>query len=150
MMANSETKLILPAVGGLYASGQKISPLILRLVAGIWLIPHGWPKVSGGAAGTAQFFSNIGLEPALLLAWVTGITEFVGGICIAIGFLTRIWAAGGVILMLVAAFAVHWPNGFGWTNGGWEYPIFWAFMLLIIFFRGGGDYSVDKALGKEF
>ncbi len=149
-MANSETKLIVPAVGGLYEAGSKVAPLLLRLVAGLWLIPHGWPKVSGGAPGTAQFFSNIGLEPALLLAWITGITEFIGGICIAIGLLTRIWAAGGIILMLVAAFAVHAPNGFSWTNGGWEYPIFWGVVLLIIFFRGGGDYSVDKAIGKEF
>lgn len=150
-MANSETKLIVPGVRSLYEGGSKISPLLIRLVAGIWLIPHGWGKViEGGITGTIGFFGKIGLEPAGLLAWIVGITELVGGICIAIGLLTRIWAAGGVILMLVAAFAVHWPNGFGWTNGGWEYPIFWAVVLLTIFFRGGGDYSVDKTLGKEF
>lgn len=150
-MANAETRLLVPGVAGLYEAGTKIAPLIIRVVAGVWLIPHGWQKiVEGGITGTIGFFGNIGLEPAGLLAWIVGITELVGGICIAIGFLTRIWAAGAMILMLVATFAVHWPNGFGWTNGGWEYPAFWFFVLLTVFLRGGGDSSVDKALGREF
>ena len=52
--------------------------------------------------------------------------------------------------MAVAAFYVHWGNGFFWNKGGYEYPLMWGILALMILIRGAGAYSVDRKLGREF
>ena len=37
-----------------------------------------------------------------------------------------------------------------WSVKGYEYALLWALLCLAILFRGGGRYSVDRLLGKEF
>jgi hypothetical protein len=44
----------------------------------------------------------------------------------------------------VITFVAHWPQGFTWSRGGWEYPLFWGLILFAIALRGGGPYSVDR------
>ena len=52
--------------------------------------------------------------------------------------------------MMVAAFVTHLPNGFFWTNRGFEFPLMWGIAALFFLIRGGGPLSVDRALGREF
>lgn len=141
-------KLFVPALGTLY---EKLAPLswpLVRVAAGVMLVPHGAMKLFGGMAGTIGFFSQIGLEPAALLAWYVALLEFVGGILLAAGFLTRIVAAQ-IVGLLAVAVTVHWGNGFAWTQGGYEYPLMWGVIALAILFRGAGPLSVDAMLGRE-
>jgi hypothetical protein len=49
-----------------------------------------------------------------------------------------------------AAFGVHLPNGFFWTDGGYEYPLMWGLLAIAIFLRGGDRYSLDRSLGLPF
>jgi putative oxidoreductase len=147
--AGNGPKLLIPTLSGLYCCGREAAYPLLRIVAGGFLTPHGWGKLSGGLDGTAQFFANMGLEPAYLLATIAGAQEFVGGICIALGLLTRFWAAGRVILMAVAVLAVHLPNGFMVTNGGYEYALLWMVVLIYVLFRGAGRVSIDRLVGRE-
>jgi putative oxidoreductase len=42
-----------------------------------------------------------------------------------------------------------WPNGYFWTNRGIEFALLWWLLVIAIFFRGGGRYSVDRWFGKE-
>ncbi len=147
-------KLIVPAVAGLYEAGANLVYPWIRFMVGLFLVPHGAQKLfglfGGNITGTAGFFSKVGLEPALPLAYLIGTVEFFGGILVAIGLLTRPAALAATIMLLVAALHVHLGNGFFWTKAGLEYPLLWAFMFLAIFFRGGGAMSVDSKLGKEF
>jgi putative oxidoreductase len=41
------------------------------------------------------------------------------------------------------------PQGFGWGNRGYEYPLFWGLIMFAIALRGGGPYSLDRRIGKE-
>jgi putative oxidoreductase len=153
---NDTTRLIIPAVGPLYAMLRPISEPMIRFFAGLILMPHGAQKLfgwfgGGGLEGTAGYFSaNLGLEPGLLFAALVGGTEFFGGLFLAIGFLTRPAAAGIAIVMAVAVFKVHMPNGFFWGGGGYEYPLLWGLIALAFFFQGGGKMSIDRMLGREF
>lgn len=147
--AGDGTKYFIPALGGLYSCGREAAYPLLRVVAGGFMIPHGWGKIFGGTDGTAQFFANIGLEPAYLLTILAGTQEVLGGLCIALGLLTRFWAAGAIILMAVAIFAVHLPNGFSIMNGGYEYALLWMVALVYILFRGGDRFSIDRLIGRE-
>ena len=118
-------------------------------------MPHGAGKLFGwfggrGIEGTAAGFAKMGLEPALPLATLVGVTEFFGGLLVAIGLLTRPAAIGIVAIMAVAVFQVHLKNGFFWFNGGYEYPLLWGIVALAIVFCGGGALSVDRKIGREF
>ena len=33
---------------------------------------------------------------------------------------------------------------------GYEFALMWGLLCVAIFFRGGGRYSVDRYIGKEF
>ena len=147
-----KSKLIVPALGGIYEKLSPYSWLLVRVTAGVLLIPHGYAKLftPGAIDGTAAFMGSLGLVPGVFWAWVIALLEFAGGIMLAVGFLTRPIAAMVVGFMAVAAFYVHWGNGFFWNSGGFEYPLMWGVVALAVLIRGGGAYSVDRKLGREF
>ena len=126
---------------------------IVRVTAGLLLMPHGAQKLFGwfggyGLTATGEFFSgSLGLEPGLLFAFLAGFVEFFGGLALVLGLLTRPAALGVAGLMAVAAFGVHLPNGFFWTEGGLEYPLMWGLLAIAIFLRGGDRFSLDRRLG---
>jgi putative oxidoreductase len=148
-----ETRFFIPALGGVYENlvAAGIPWLIVRVAAGALLIPHGYLKLfAGGLGGTIQFFQKLGLEPAAALATYIGCLEFFGGILLAIGLLTRPVALLVLGFMAVAVVKVHGPNGYLWTKGGFEYPLMWGLLALALLIGGGGPWSVDRKLGREF
>ena len=147
---------IIPVLAPLYERMSGLAEPLIRATAGILLMPHGAQKLFGwfggyGLDGTAGYFAaNLGLEPGIFWATLVALTEFLGGLFLAIGLLTRPVAAAIAILMAVAVVAVHLPNGFFWVNGGFEYPLMWGLIALAFVFRGGGAVSIDARIGREF
>ena len=156
MSDHAKPRLIVPGMAGLYAAGAWIAWPLIRVVCGLFLMPHGAQKLFGwfggyGLAATGEFFATkLGLQPGFLVALLSGLVEFGGGALLVLGLLTRPAALGVVILMAVAVFAVHLPNGYFWTDLGYEYPLMWGLVALAIFFRGGGKLSLDRLIGREF
>ena len=148
------SRLYFPSLGPLYVRLADLAWLLLRLVVGLNLVPHGMQKAFGafggpGMAGVATTFDKMGYAAPTLFAWLVVLTELVGGTLIAIGFLTRPAALALLVFMVMAVMA-HLPKGFFWTTGGVEYPLMWGFAALFFLIRGAGPYSVDRAVGKEF
>ncbi|HET8726470.1 MAG TPA: DoxX family protein [Alphaproteobacteria bacterium] len=146
---------IVPALSGTYDSLMPFSELLIRATIGLFLVPHGVQKLfgafgGGGIAGTAQGFEGMGFSPGILWATLAGLIEFFGGLMLAVGLLTRPVAAAVTVFMAVAVFKVHWPNGFFAGNGGYEFALMWGLVALAFVIRGGGRYSVDAAIGREF
>jgi len=75
--------------------------------------------------------------------------EVVGGICIIIGLFTRFFAAALAIELAIAFLVVHLAHGFSSRGGGYEYVMLLGIVMFAIAIRGGGPYSVDRAIGKE-
>jgi putative oxidoreductase len=154
LTANVDTpRLVVPALGGIYAKLSGLAWPLLRVTTGLLLVPHGAQKLFGafggyGIAGTGQFLESVGYAPGWLWALLIGLVEFVGGLMLAAGLATRLVAAA-VALFMANAVLFHLPNGFFWSNGGFEYPLLWAVAALIFVIRGGGELSVDKRLGRE-
>src|SRR6201997_1710260 len=121
--------------------------LILRLCLGITLAAHGFNKFFGGGRipGTARWFESIGMKPGTLHARIAATTECAAGLGLAAGLLTPIPAAGFVALMLVAAWAVHRPNGFFIVKEGWEYNLVLAVSAVAVATVGAGRFSLDYA-----
>jgi putative oxidoreductase len=133
---------------------ERLAVLILRLFLGFAFTMHGSQKLlgafgGGGVSGVAGMMGKLGIEPSLLWAWVVSITEFVGGVCLFFGFLTRFWAAGLVIDMAVAVVKVHLVNGFFVGKNGVELPLTFGVIALAILLTGPGSLSMDRAIGIE-
>lgn len=139
----------IPALAHLYRPLEPLAWTIVRVAAGVMLIPHGWQKLSGDMNAVAINFAKAGLEPALALAWYIACLEFFGGLLLVIGFLTRPVAVLVAGFMAVAVFHVHWGNGFFWTQKGYEYPLMWGLLALALAIRGAGPVSVDAWIGRE-
>jgi putative oxidoreductase len=142
-----------PAFSGIYAAFDPIALPLLRLTMGLILVPHGCQKLFGwfGGLGFEKFtdiFDKMGWHPAVFWVALVALTESVGGLLLAFGFLTRFAAAAIVIFMINAVWATS-AKGFFWAQGGMEYPILIGIVALVFLIKGGGRFSVDHALGKE-
>ncbi|HEY6633667.1 MAG TPA: DoxX family protein [Rhizobiaceae bacterium] len=142
-----QTRLIIPALGGVYASLREGGETLLRVVAGLALVTHGWGKITNpfGAAGMVE---SLGFYPGVFWSPLLAATEFFGGMLIAIGLLTRPASFAAMFVLLVTVY-FHWivrSEGFA----GAEKSILWAAIFLFFAIRGGNRHSVDARLGREF
>ena len=88
-----------------------VPPLLLRLILAPVMIQAGWTKLTGFEGTVRWFEGSLGLPlPELMVVLVIG-AEFVGGILLLVGLATRLVAIPLMVTMLVAAFSVHWENG---------------------------------------
>ena len=151
-------KPIIPPLAPFYSHTRDLAWLVIRLTAGGMLLVHGIMKVmpmaeNGFAATIAAFaagsMARRGIEPAILAAYAVFFLETIGAVLIMLGLFTRFAAAVAAIEFAIITFVAHWPAGFGWARGGWEYPLFWGLILFAIALRGGGPYSLDRKLGWE-
>jgi putative oxidoreductase len=151
-MANDgETKLIVPALAPFYQRFSPFSYALMRFATGAILVPHGVQKILN--VPIDKFAQNIaakGLPLPEAMAYLTYFAESVAAICIAIGLFTRIAAAVVGIEMLVIVLVFQWQFGYFWTNRGYEFALLWTLLCIAIFFKGGGRYSVDRLIGREF
>ncbi len=151
MAAHDQPKLIFPGLAGFYQRFAPYSYSLMRFAAGAILVPHGVQKILN--TPIAKFAPNIaakGLPFAEGLAYLTFFAESVAAACMAIGLFTRIAAAIVGIEMLVIIFLFQWQFGYFWTARGYEFALLWLLLCVAIFFKGGGRYSVDRIIGKEF
>ena len=122
----------------------------VRLALGIVFIAHGSQKVLGAYGGPGlkaitSMPAPLGLRPAWLWMGAAAFSEFVGGILVLLGLLTRVGAFLIACVMLVAVVGVHWPNFFS-NKGGYEYAFALFAMALALLIAGGGQASIDKLL----
>jgi putative oxidoreductase len=143
-------RLFVPGVARLYEALAPLSHALIRVALGVFLIPHGYAKLfQDDAASASRNFVNFGWSHPLVWAYAIGTLEFFGGIMLAIGLFTRIVAAAFAIEMAVISFAVLWPV-WSWGKHGMEYALLMGIVSLAIMLRGGGRYSADHYLGREF
>jgi putative oxidoreductase len=149
MNGATHPKLLFPGLAGFYASWRDIAYTLVRIVIGYTLFMHGWAKVNAGIGGVAGVMAKNGLEPNQLFGGAAMFLETVGAVCIILGLFTRFFAAALAIEMGIAFLVVHMPKGFSAAQGGYEYVLLLGIVLFAIAIRGGGPYSLDRAIGKE-
>ncbi|NMD69348.1 DoxX family protein [Bacillus sp. DNRA2] len=125
--------------------------LIIRLVIGVLFIGHGAQKLFGsfggyGLKGTGGWFESIGMKPGITIALIAGLTELIGGLLFALGFLTPL--AGIMIAgtMVIAIVKVHGPNGLWTTSNGYEYNLTLLAVSIGLALIGPGQYALDTFL----
>jgi putative oxidoreductase len=118
---------------------QPWGALLMRLVLGTSMIVHGYSKVVPHGALNHFAHKVVALGLPQWLGYVSALTEFVGGMLLVIGLLTRFAAAMIAINMLVAFFTVGIHQGFGIYN----YILALAAMAIMLVFYGAGIVAVD-------
>jgi putative oxidoreductase len=141
--------LVFPSLGGLYRVLMPVTEPLIRLVAGGALAIHGYPILFGGTEAAAKFLAGVGFGNPLFFAYLVGVIEFVCGLCLALGLLTRLVAGPIIAFLLIAIVTYHWQFGFHWEYRGIEYPLFWAIVVFHFLVRGGGPVSLDALFGRE-
>jgi len=126
--------------------------VVLRVVVGLLLAGHGAQKLFGwfgghGFARTVGFLQAKGFKPAPFWAMLGTLGEFVGGILLALGFLSPLGGIAIFASMLMAVLKFHWKQGLWSTQNGYEYPLVLALVGLFFGWVGVGSYSLDALLG---
>ena len=118
----------------------------LRLAVAAVFINHGRQKLFVyGFAGVTGAFTQMGVPVPGLMGPFIGLLEFFGGIALAIGLLTRLFALGFVFDMLAAILLVQLKRGFGGFE--LEFLLFGSSLALVL--AGAGEFSVDALLGRR-
>ena len=98
-----------------------------------------------GVDGFAGMLTGLNVPAATLMAWVVTLIELIGGILIILGFVH--WPSKLLIINMVAAiWLVHLPNGFFFTNMGYEFNLLLIAALFTLMSAGPGT----GALGKKY
>ncbi len=137
-------------------SKQGWALLPLRLMIGFGFAAHGYAKLSRGPAAFGAILTAIGVPSPALMAWVTSLLEFFGGIAIMIGAFVVPLSIPLVVVMLTAMFSVHLQNGFSTiklkavtSSGaefgapGYEMNLLYIAGLVTLALGGPGPASVD-------
>jgi putative oxidoreductase len=143
--ADPGPRLLIPALAGFYDWVKPYCYPLMRFTVGAVIIPNGWDKLMGGIGPVAATMTRLSILPAGPAAFTVIAIETIGGPCVAVGFLTRFWAAAMAIEMAVIAFRVQWANGYP----RFEQFLLWGILAFVIALRGGGRLSVDRLIGWE-
>ena len=145
-----EPRLLIPRLEPFYAWVRDLSWPLVRVAAGGTLLGVGIDKVLNRdinvfATGS---MARRGLEPALPLAYFLYFLETFGALMIVLGLFTRFFGAALAIEFFIITFVATFQNGF-LPIRGWGSFLMWGLLFFAIALRGGGPYSLDRALGRE-
>jgi putative oxidoreductase len=119
---------------------------VLRVVTGVVFAAHGGQKLFVyGFAGVTGAFAQMGIPLPGVAGPVVALVEFLGGLALVAGLLTRLAAAGVGATMLGALFMVHLPAGFFLPNG-YEFVLALLGAAATLVLTGAGEWSLDARL----
>ena len=154
------TQLVFPQLETVYRTLAPFSEALLRVVVGLWMVPHGLRMAFGFFPGTGIRQGDVrmlaldldawGYRPGWLWAPLIAATELIAGPMLALGLFTRA-AAVPLVLFLVVTNFERWRVGrYFWNKLGLEYTLMWLVGTFYFLVHGGGAYSLDRLIGWEF
>jgi putative oxidoreductase len=159
-MPDPSPTLILPALGSVYATLAPFAEALLRVVVGLWMVPHGLRMAFGFFPTTGLPHRNVhmlaadldkwGYRPGWFWAPLIAAVELIAGPMLALGLFTRAAAVPLVLFLIVTNFE-RWRVGkYFWNKLGLEYTMMWLVATFYFLVHGGGLYSLDHWIGREF
>ncbi len=134
----------------------------LRLMVGFGFLQHGYAKLARGADSFIAILHAIGMPFAHLLGWATILVEIGGGLLILAGAFVPVAAVSMSVVLLVAIFTVHLPNGFSsikllsydgagahFGQPGYETDLLNMASLVALCIGGAGPFSVDSYVKRR-
>jgi putative oxidoreductase len=130
--------------------------LITRIGFGAYIALHGYAKLvhDDGIYIMPKFVEGVQamhLPAPMLFAWMATLTELVGGVLIAVGFITRPVAAALLFNMFVATVMATKDAPFFDPAGGKskEFPMLYLMYFFLLLLIGSGRLAVEALLRKS-
>ena len=137
------------------------APIPLRLIVGFGFLQHGFAKLGRGPEHFAAILQALGTPAPHLMAWVSILTEILGGFAILLGAYVSLAAIPMAILLIVAIFTVHLRFGFSSIKllavtaagpqlgpPGYETNLLYLACLAALVLGGPGPFSIDRLFKK--
>jgi putative oxidoreductase len=134
----------------------RYAPIPLRLIVGFGFMQHGFAKLGRGPEHFAAILQALGTPAPHLMAWVSILTEILGGLAILLGALVPLAAIPMAILLIVAILTVHLRFGFSSIKllavtaagpqlgpPGYETNLLYLACLAALVLGGSGPLSID-------
>ena len=130
---------------GAYSKNINLVLLVLRIVAGAFMLMHGLDKLERlFGSEPIRFDDPLGVGPTTSLA-LTVFAEALCSILLIIGLGTRLAAIPLLFTMLVVTFIVQAGEGLGRQ----ELPLLYSAIYIVILVLGAGKYSLDYLISRK-
>jgi putative oxidoreductase len=106
--------------------------LLLRLIVGGMLVPHGVGKLLGFAKEVEVFGQVFKLSPPEVWVIAMAVFQIVAGALIVFNRVTRLSALAVVLFMVGTIVVANGGNGWFWHFKGIEYAVMWGLLALIV------------------
>lgn len=131
--------------GGTSSKIGDLGLLLIRLVFGLSMaFAHGSHKCPP-SEGFIKLVDDMGFPFASFFGWMAGLSEWIGGICVALGVSTRLMTFFLINTLGVAVFIKHAQDAFKKQELGLLYLTLFLFLFLV----GSGRYSLESLWQKE-
>lgn len=140
----------------------KWASLPLRLIVGCGFLEHGYAKLVKGPEAFAAILHALGVPSPHLMAWLTILTELLGGAAVLAGAFVLLASVPMATVLLVAIFTVHLrygfssiklmavtPSGAKFGAPGYECDLLYLACLAALVIGGSGSFSVDGFLAAR-
>ncbi len=141
---------------------SKWAPLPLRLIMGYGFLEHGYAKLVKGPEAFATILHALGVPSPHLMAWLTILTEVLGGAAVLAGAFVLMASIPMATVLLVAMFTVHLrygfssiklmaitPSGAKFGPPGYECDLLYLACLAALVLGGSGPFSIDGFLAAR-
>jgi putative oxidoreductase len=141
----------------------KWAPVLLRLVVGVGFMQHGYAKLHRGPEDFASILHALGVPAPHLMAWLTILTELLGGFAVLLGAFVPLFSLPMAAVLLAAMFSVHWQYGYSsikllavtsagvaqFGPPGYECDLLYLACLVALVLLGSGPFSIDTLLSRK-
>lgn len=131
----------------------------LRLIVGFGFVQHGYAKLARGADHFVGIVHALQVPMPFMMAWATILVEIFCGTAVLAGFFIPVASVPMAIVLLVAIFTVHLPNGFSsiklqsvaaagahFGQPGYETDLLYLAALIALVIMGSGPLALDRWL----
>ena len=139
------------------------APIPLRLIVGYGFMEHGFAKLSRGPEAFAAILHTMGVPAPHLMAWLTILTELIGGLAVLLGAFVPLVSVPMAAVLFVAMLTVHLPYGFSsikllsvmsgraqFGPPGYELDLLYLACLAALVLGGSGPMAIDHYLRKKW
>ena len=139
------------------------APIPLRLIVGYGFMEHGFAKLSRGPEAFAVILHTMGVPAPHLMAWLTILTELIGGLAVLLGAFVPLVSVPMAAVLFVAMLTVHLPYGFSsikllsvmsgraqFGPPGYELDLLYLACLAVLVLGGSGPLAIDHYLQKKW
>ncbi|MDL2290280.1 DoxX family protein [Paludibacteraceae bacterium OttesenSCG-928-F17] len=120
---------------------KNVGLLIFRLLVGVFMLTHGWAKLSSFESMKLVFPDPLGVGSGLSLSLII-VAEFGCSILIILGLFTRLAVLPLMFGMIIAAFVIHGADPFAVK----ELSLLYLGLYAALLFTGAGRYSADRLI----